>query len=171
MSTSADDGWQFAGACEAPGRIQGSCVGHRITIEAPPEMVWDFLADFEGWRTWNPLYGAVAGRIEEGAPLSFTSLLPGMKPRKGKAVVRTVLHNELIEYAISAMAGLVKVFRFIEVEELSPVRCRVANGEITGGPLGRVASRAMSGKLAQGLKDMNEALKKVAERKWQGRAA
>jgi hypothetical protein len=69
------------------------------------------------------------------------------------------------------MAGLIQALRFIELEELSPTRCRVANGEIMGGPAGRLVSRMVGEKVTQGLMDMNAALKAVSERKWRGRSA
>ena len=169
MSEADADAWQFAGACDEPGRIKGHCVGHRVTIEAPPELVWDFVADFEGWKTWNPLYCDTSGSAEEGETLRFKVQLAGMKPQKGTAMVHAVRQDELLEYRVASMARLVKTFRFVEVEELSPTRCRVSNGEIIGGPLGPLVARAVGDKVAQGLRGMNQALKKVAERKWRGR--
>lgn len=165
------DAEQFSGACDDPGRLRGRCVGHRITIEAPPELVWDFVADFQGWSSWNPLYGDTAGTAEVGEPLRFTVHLAGMKPQRGKAVVRKVEADTLLEYAVSSLGGLVKAFRYVEIEELSPVRCRVVNGEIMGGLLGGLVYRAVRAKVGEGLKAMNEALQRVAERKWRGRPA
>lgn len=171
MSLSNNDAWQFSGACDDPGRLRGRCIGHRITIEAPPELVWDFVADFQGWASWNPLYGDTVGTAEEGQPLRFSVHLAGMKPQKGKATVRKVETDTLLEYAVSNMGGLVKAYRYVEIEEISPVRCRVVNGEIMGGPLGAAVYRAVGAKVGEGLAAMNEALKRVAERKWQGRPA
>lgn len=171
MSDIAEDTWQFAGACDAPGRIRGRCVGHRVTIEAPPELVWDFVADFEGWTSWNPFYSATSGTAEEGGALRFTAHLAGMKPQRCKGRVLSVRQDELFEYEVRKMAGLIQALRFVELEELSPTRCRVANGEIMGGPAGRLVSRMVGEKVTQGLMDMNAALKAVSERKWRGRSA
>ncbi|VWX52796.1 SRPBCC domain-containing protein [Novosphingobium sp. 9U] len=169
MSDGEGEGWEFSGACDDPGRLRGRCVGHRITIDAPPELVWDFVADFQGWSSWNPLYGDTVGAAEEGERLRFSVQLAGMKPQKGQAVVRKAEADTLLEYAVSSMGGLVKAYRYVEIEELSPVRCRVVNGEIMGGPLGGLVYRAVGAKVGEGLKAMNEALKRVAERKWRGR--
>lgn len=171
MSALADEAWQFSGACDDPGRLKGRCVGHRITIEAPPELVWDFIADFEGWQSWNPLYKDTVGIAEEGAEVRFAVHLAGIKPQASKAQIVTVRQHELLEYRLRNLAGLLKVFRYIEIEELSPTRCRVVNGEIMGGPLGSAISKRLGDTVAQGLKGMNEALKLVAERKWRGRPA
>jgi hypothetical protein len=164
-----DDSWQFAGACDDPGRIRGTCIGHRVTVEAPPELVWDFVADFAGWSSWNPLYTSTTGSAEEGETVRFAVQLEGMKPQKAKAQVIRVVPNELLEYGGSGLGGLLKTYRYVEIEELSPTRCRVVNGGIMGGPLGRLMARMIGAKVATGLKDMNAALKTMAERKWRGR--
>lgn len=168
LLTAADDAWLFAGACDGPGRIPGRCFGHRITVEAPPELVWRFVADFAAWASWNPLSRNTMGEAEEGAVVAFTVRLAGHKPRRGKALIHKVDDHERLEFRMSRFAGLLKIHRFVEVEELSPVRCRVANGEIIGGPLGPLVARSTRGKVADGLWGMNEALKDVAERRWRG---
>lgn len=161
----------WAGACEVPGRISGRCVGHRIVINAPRAVVWDFIGDFEGWAAWNPLYIQTRGRAEAGKVVQFTVAVPGLRLQKGKAQVYTVQPAALLEYGLSNLGGMIKAFRFIEIEELSPTSCSVANGEIMGGPLGLLIVRSVGPKVAQGLEAMNEALKVVAERKWESRPA
>lgn len=165
----AKPGWELPSGQQAPGRLKGNCVGHRVEIDAPPELVWDFIADFDGWASWNPLYVATHGKAELGQKLRFTVRLEGLKPQKGAAKVTALHPNELLEYAMTSFGGLLKTQRFIEVEELSPTRCAVTNGEIMGGPLGALVSRAIGGKVGKGLQGMNEAMKRVAERKWNGR--
>lgn len=154
---------------EAPGRIAGRCVGHRIEIDAPPELVWDFVADFEGWSGWNPLYVETAGRAEVDGQIRFAVLLEGLKPQKGSARVVTVRPTECLEYMMSSFGGLVKAFRFVEIEEISPTRCIVTNGEIMGGAMGGVIAKVMGRKIGKGLAGMNDALKRMAELKWSGR--
>lgn len=167
--TKGPSSYEMPEGAGAPGRIKGRCVGHRIEIGAPPELVWDFIADFEGWQGWNPLYTHTRGRAEPGGTVRFAVKLEGMKPQKSAAQVLTVNTNELLEYSMTSFAGMLKVFRFVEVEELSPTRCAVVNGEIMGGPLGAVFSRALGEKIGQGLEGMNRALRMIAERKWSGR--
>jgi hypothetical protein len=150
-------------------RPQGACVSHEIEIAAPPELVWDFVADFEGWAAWNPLYVRTAGKAEIGQTLRFTAAVPGMKPRKVQAQVYTVIQDRLLEYGLSNLLGLLKAFRFVEIEEITPTCCRVSNGEIMAGPVGRLVSRSVGEKVRQGLEAMNIALKHVAERKWHSR--
>ena len=150
-------------------RPQGVCVAHEIEIAAPPELVWDFIADFEGWDAWNPLYVRTTGNAEVDQTLRFTVAVPGFKPRKARAQVYAVVHDRLLEYGLSSFGGLFKAFRFVEIDEISPTLCRVSNGEIMAGPLGRMIARNVGEKLRQGLEAMNHALKQVAERKWRSR--
>ena len=70
---------------------------------------------------------------------------------------------------MSSFGGLVKAFRFVEIEEISPTRCIVTNGEIMGGAMGGVIAKVMGRKIGKGLAGMNDALKRMAELKWSGR--
>jgi hypothetical protein len=171
VSESIDD-YELHGAADAPGRcpgrFKGRTAGHRIEIAAPPELVWDIVSDFEGWPSWNPLYIATRGHAEPGGTLRFSVRLEGMKPQNGTAHVVTVRPGELLEYRISGLGGLVRNFRFVEIEELSPTRCAVTNGEVIGGPLGGLLFKAMGMKVGKGLEGMNLALRSLAERKWNG---
>lgn len=168
MSDALAEYW-LANGSDAPGRPRGACVGHRVQIAAPPELVWDFIADFQGWQGWNPLYTATGGRAEVGQSVTFTVKLEGVKPQAGKAQVITIRPNELLEYRLSKFGGLLKAFRFVELDELSPTRCAVSNGEIMAGPLGGLLTKAIGAKVGKGLEAMNLALKAMAERKWMGR--
>jgi hypothetical protein len=162
--------YELPGCDDMPGRPRGKCLGHRIEIAAPPELVWDFIADFEGWEDWNPLYVESLGRAEPGATIRFKVRLEGMKPQSGAAKVLMMEANERLEYAMSGLGGLLRTYRFVEIDELSPTACTVTNGEIMSGPLGAVVSRALGEKVGRGLAAMNQALRRVAERKWQARA-
>ncbi|MFC0204514.1 SRPBCC family protein [Novosphingobium soli] len=161
---------EMAEAGEREGRMRGRSVGHRIEIDAPPELVWDFIADFEGWQGWNPLYVETRGRAEPGATLHFQVRLPGMKPQRARARVLACEPEQRLEYLVSGLGGLVRTQRVVALEELSPTRCAVLNLEIMGGLLGGVLSRMLGEKVGQALEGMNAALRTIAERKWRGQS-
>jgi hypothetical protein len=138
-------------------------VGHRIEIAAPADAVWRVVADLDRWGTWNPLYIEARGAAEMGGRLAMTIALEGMKPQKAKATVVTVEPGRLLEYAIVNLGGLVKAFRYVEIEPLGPERCAVSNGEIMTGPIGVLLGRAIGEKVRRGLQAMNEALKAKVE--------
>ncbi|MCJ2179736.1 SRPBCC domain-containing protein [Novosphingobium album (ex Hu et al. 2023)] len=145
------------------------CSERRIEIDAPPEVVWDFIADFEGWAEWNPLYVKTTGRAEPGERIHFAVKLEGLKPSKGSATVTAAKAPELLEYTMSNAGGLLKVRRYIAVEEISPTRCAVVNGESMSGPLAALVCRAVGHKVTKGLEGMNKVLRQIAELKWMGR--
>jgi hypothetical protein len=138
-------------------------VEHRIEIAAPAVMVWRVLADLDHWRYWNPLYIEASGRPLVGQPFVMTIALEGMKPQKARAKIVTVEPEAKFEYAISSLGGLVKAFRYVEIESLDPGSCAVRNGEIMTGLLGGLIARVVGEKVRSGLEGMNEALKAKVE--------
>jgi len=138
-------------------------VEHRIEIAAPAATVWRVIADLDGWGSWNPLYVQASGRPVVGQAFAMTIALEGMKPQKARATIVTVEPEALLEYAIANLGGLVKAFRYVEIEPLDPGSCAVRNGEIMTGLLGGLLGRALGEKVRKGLQGMNEALKVRAE--------
>jgi hypothetical protein len=139
---------------------------HRVGIQAPAQTIWEIVVDLDRWGEWNPLYTHASGEIRIGAPLDMTVQLEGMKPQPMKATLLEWVPNEQLHYQVTAMGGLVRATRFIEIEELAPQSCIVSNGEIMGGLLGPSLGRSIQGKVFRGLRGMNEALKERAEQRW-----
>lgn len=147
------------------GRPRGICVGGYLEIDAPIETVWEIVGDWQGWGAWNPLYIRTAGEPREGGQIDMAVAVPGMKPMGVTATVYTYRAPTDFEYGISRLGGLLRGFRFVELEELAPGRCGLANGEIMSGPVGRLVARAAGDRVAQGLRAMNATLKTMAEEK------
>ena len=156
-------------AAHRPGRPRGTTVGGYIEIAAPPEIVWGIIADLERWGSWNPLYTRMAGEAREGARIEMTVAVPGMKPIDTAATLFTLRPGECLEYGMSQLGGLLRAFRFVELREITPERCGIANGETMSGPVGWLLSRIAGPKVGQGLRAMNEQLKLLAEREWRSR--
>ena len=51
----------------------------QIDIDAPPNVVWQTLADFERYPDWNPYHIRVVGELAEGAPLEVRVRRPDGK--------------------------------------------------------------------------------------------
>jgi hypothetical protein len=151
------------GGAPAPTGPKGVRVEHRIGVQAPAEVIWDIVYDIDNWSAWNPLYPEASGIIRIGQTLEMTVALPDMKPQKARATVLEWVPNEQLHYQTVALGGLVRGTRYVEIEELAPGSCIVANGEIMGGFVGRRLARAVGGKVFKGLRAMNEALKARAE--------
>lgn len=138
-------------------------VGHTIEIAAPADRVWAVIADLDSWGTWNPLYTQGAGEMKVGARPRFTVQLEGIKPQKVSPTIVTVVPGRLFEYALSNMGGLLKAFRYVEIDPLGPDRCSVANYEVMTGLLSGPVKRQVGEKVRQGLEAMNHALKARVE--------
>jgi hypothetical protein len=162
-----DDDGKLQAVASKSGRPSGTCSGGYVEIDAPIETVWSIVGDWRGWGAWNPLYTHTAGEPREGAEVDMTVSLSGMKPLNVRATVKVYRAPTHFEYGLSQMGGLVKAHRFIELEELAPGRCSVANGEIMSGPVGWLLARIAGGKVGDGLKAMNAKLKELAEAKAQ----
>ena len=46
-------------------------IEHRIGVQAPPDVIWESLADLSTWADWNPLYPNAAGQIRIGETLDL----------------------------------------------------------------------------------------------------
>lgn len=143
---------------------KGVRVEHRIGVAAPPEAIWQVVADLPRWSAWNPTYSQAAGEIRIGGTLDLTLTLPGAAPREIHPVVLDWVPNEQLHWKLVMMGGLVKTIRYIEIEQLAETSCIVSNGEIFAGLMGATAVRQMGGTIRRGFLAMNEALKEQAER-------
>jgi hypothetical protein len=52
-------------------------IGSEVTIEAPREVVWRILTDFDSYGRWNPLQTSVEGNARLGAELELAIAPPG----------------------------------------------------------------------------------------------
>ena len=156
-----------APAAKGPSGVR---IEHRVGIATPPEVVWDLLYDLRGWSRWNPLYPEASGDIHIGQALDVTVAVPGEKPQTIHPVVLEWVPNEQLHWKVTALGGLVKTVRYIEIEQLAERSCVVSNGEIFGGLLGPNVTRRLGGRIYKGLLQMSEALKAEAEARWKERA-
>ena len=99
-----------------------------------------------------------------------TVAVPGEKPQTIHPVVLEWVPNEQLHWKVTALGGLVKTVRYIEIEQLAERSCVVSNGEIFGGLLGPNVTRRLGGRIYKGLLQMSEALKAEAEARWKERA-
>jgi hypothetical protein len=63
-------------------------------IEAPSEVVWDVLVDFERYPEWNPSLPSIAGDLRVGSTVSMTLAMPGRPSPKVKAELTEVVPRE-----------------------------------------------------------------------------
>jgi len=146
-------------------------IEHRIGVQAPPEAIWAVIAEIERWADWNPLYPKAEGKVRIGSPLTLELALPDRKPQTIRPVVIDWIPNEQIHWRLTALAGLVRATRFLEIEKLTETGCIFANGELFAGPLGDLAVRSLGRTIRRGFAAMGEAVKARAEAEWRASAA
>lgn len=60
-------------------------------IDAPSEVVWSALADFERYSEWNPSLPSIVGDLRVGSTVSLTLAMPGRPSPKVKAQLTEVV--------------------------------------------------------------------------------
>jgi hypothetical protein len=141
-------------------------IEHRVGIQAPPEAIWAVLSDIEGWRAWNPIYPKAEGALRIGAPLTLELALRDRKPQTIRPVILDWIPNEQIHWRLTALGGLVRTTRFLEIEQLTETGSIFANGEVFDGPLAPIVLRSLRGAVRHGFQTMGEALKARVEAVW-----
>lgn len=138
-------------------------IEHRIGIAAPPEVIWEILADIEGWAHWNPIYPAASGVIRIGEQLVLTQSLPGQKPEVIRPRIIDWVPLEQLHWANTAGGRLMNTLRYLEIEKLDEDACIFSNGEIFAGMFGPMIAKRMRQPFKDGFAALNEAMKLRAE--------
>ena len=138
-------------------------VEYRVGVQAPPELIWSFVADIRSWPSWNPLYPKAEGEVQFGAELTLEEAFPGQAPRTIHPKVQDWTPNEQIIWTQSAFGGLLRSTRYIEIEKLSDAGVIFSNGELYEGPLRHLINRRRRRILKSGFRSMCEAVRDKAE--------
>ena len=141
-------------------------IEHRLGVQAPAETIWAVLADVPAWASWNPLYTKAEGVVRIGSPLTLELSLADRKPQTIRPVVVDWVPNEQIHWRLSALGGLVKSIRYLEIDKLTETGCVFSNGELFEGMLGPTVARRLRPALRGGFRAMGEAVKARAEAAW-----
>jgi hypothetical protein len=144
-------------------------IEHQIGIAAPAEVIWAVISDLPSWSEWNPLYPEAKGVIGFGELLTLTVAIPGQERRVIQPRIVDWTPDEAIHWTLSAVGGLVKSIRYLEIETLGPTNCIFNNGEIFSGLLGPRAVKPMRRALRQGFTEMGEAVAARSEALWRER--
>lgn len=144
-------------------------VEHRIGVQAPAEIVWEVVSEFETWTHWNPLYRRAEGQMKIGTALVLEQHLPGEPPRVIQPVVQDWVPYEQLHWRSSRVGGLVTAIRYFEIENMGPANSTFSNGELFMGMLVRFVSREERRKLKAAFTTMGEAVRDRAEALWSER--
>ena len=144
-------------------------VEHRIGVQAPAEIVWDVVSEFETWHQWNPLYRRAEGQMKIGTALTLEQHLPGQAPTVITPIVQDWVPYEQLHWRSSRMGGFVTTIRYLEIENMGPENATFSNGELFMGLLLRFVGRDERRRLKAAFTEMGEAVRDRAEAIWSER--
>lgn len=144
-------------------------VEHRIGVQAPAEVIWEVVSDFEAWHHWNPLYRKAEGQMKNGTILMLEQHLVGEPPRVIQPVVQDWVPFEQLHWRSSRVGGFVTAIRYLEIESMGPANATFSNGELFMGMLLRFISQQERRKLKSAFTAMGEAVRDRAETIWSER--
>ena len=140
-------------------------VRSEIEIASYPESVWKILTDFATYDQWNPFINKIIGLPTEGSKIDIYIETPGGKNRKySPRITKVEEGRELRWFGKSSLPGFLNAEHIFTIEELHPESVRFIQREVFDGLLTRLCGKGLDKDVMQGFQDMNEALKKRAER-------
>lgn len=140
-------------------------VRSEIEIASYPESVWKILTDFATYDQWNPFINKIIGLPTEGSKIDIYIETPSGKNRKySPRITKVEEGRELRWFGKSSLPGFLNAEHIFTIEELQPESVRFIQREVFDGLLTRLFGKGLDTDVMQGFQDMNDALKKRAER-------
>lgn len=140
-------------------------VRSEIEINSYPESVWKILTDFATYDQWNPFINQIIGLPTEGSKIDIYIETPSGKNRKySPRITKVEEGRELRWFGKSSLPGFLNAEHIFTIEELQPESVRFIQREVFEGLLTRLFGKGLDTDVTQGFQDMNDALKKRAER-------
>lgn len=140
-------------------------VRSEIEINSYPESVWRILIDFAAYDQWNPFINKIIGAPTEGSKIDlYIETRSGKNRKYSPRITRVEEGRELRWFGKSSLPGFLNAEHIFIIEELQPERVRFIQRELFDGLLTRVFGKSVDTDIRQGFQDMNDALKKRAER-------
>jgi hypothetical protein len=135
-----------------------------ISINAPPERVWQLLTDFASFPQWNPFIRRASGEPREGAQLEVYLQPSGAKGMTFRPkVLKAEPNRELRWLGHFLIPGLFDGEHIFTIEPLDAGRVRFVQRELFTGMLVPLFARWLSKDTRRGFEEMNQALKLRAE--------
>ena len=140
-------------------------VRSEIEIHSYPANVWRILIDFATYDRWNPFINKIIGLPTKGSKIDIYIETPSGKNRKySPRITKVEEGRELRWFGKSSLPGFLNAEHIFTIEELQPERVRFIQREVFDGLLTTVFGKGLDTDIRKGFQDMNDALKKRAER-------
>jgi hypothetical protein len=140
-------------------------VRSEIEIHNYPETVWGILTDFATYEQWNPFINKIVGLPNQGEKIHIYLETPsGKKRRYSPRITKVEEGRELRWFGKSSLPGFLNAEHIFTIEELQPNHVRFIQREVFDGLMTRLFGKGFDKEIRQGFNEMNDALKKRAER-------
>ena len=140
-------------------------VRSEIAINTYPERVWRILIDFGAYDQWNPFIKKIIGHPTERSKIDIYIETPSGKNRKySPRITKIEEGHELRWFGKSSLPGFLNAEHIFTIEEVQPERVRFIQREVFDGLLTKVFAKRLDIDILKGFQDMNDALKRRAER-------
>lgn len=141
---------------------------HVVDIDAPPDVVWQVLTDFDNYEQWNPLAVRCSTSLVPGEPIDMMVRLGPGPLRKQREWIRTCTPGQEFSYAMKPVGRLLRSLRTQKIEAIEGNRTRyTAHFEIRG-LLSPVVEALLGRALRRGFDGVAEGLRLQAEKSTQG---
>jgi len=136
-----------------------------IEINASPQRVWSILTDFESYPQWNPFLRSLSGEPKEGSRLKVFIQPPGSRGRAFNPVVlKAEPGKELRWLGHLFIPGLFDGEHRLLIEPTRGSTSIFTQSEKFKGLLVPLFWKSLDRNTREGFNQMNEALKRLAER-------
>ena len=140
-------------------------VRSEVEIHNYPESVWGILTDFATYEQWNPFINKIVGLPKQGEKVEIYIETPsGKKRRYSPRITKVEEGRELRWFGKSYLPGFLNAEHIFTIEELQPSHVRFIQREVFHGLMTRLFGKGFDNEIRQGFNEMNDALKKRAER-------
>ncbi len=140
-------------------------VRSEIAINAFPENVWGILIDFASYDQWNPFIKKIIGIPKEHNKIEiFIETSSGKNRKYSPRITKIEEGRELRWFGKSSLPGFLNAEHIFTIEELQPEHVRFIQRQVFDGLLTRVFGKTIDTDILKGFQDMNDALKRRAER-------
>jgi hypothetical protein len=141
-------------------------INTQIEIAASAERVWSILMDFPAYGRWNPFIRSMEGRPTAGESLNVFMQPPGSGGMRFRP--RVLIAEPMSEFRWKGkllIPGLFDGEHVFRLEQASGVRVLFHQDEVFSGLLVSLLKKSLDGATRQGFIEMNEALKREAEKR------
>lgn len=135
-----------------------------IGIGAKAEIVWEILADLDGWPAWNPVI-KTSGKLAEGETIKVTLAAPGGEGLALEPEITFLEQGREFRWTVRKYFGLFSAEHGFRVVPEDTGRCRFEHFETFSGPLGTATFSKQEKMLKTGFEVMNRMLKREAEKR------